>query len=372
MLRRSGNNTIDLSSPSPKKTRASEHLQPSASSCAYPSGHAVASSVLRPESLGPLLALGPLNLELEDSQVELGVDDDAVEVRMDECADDDEDDCSGFPVVGEEEEAGGCGPSHGFRNVCLVDSLRAHDLPAPYTQDGPFRVSEGNAWTKRIGVGLVEITQPHANTISLPEGKYIYYTGPEQCPMLCSLGLVPGHFVALTIKEGTVIMANSCNQRRIGLSQLVDLVAVSGSRVYKLKLITQNPHGDHIKHDEIGGVTKKPATNLVQKATSTSEPTKPVYTTPLKECCVCGHDNMNPSNHVVDATVYGMTGPMAVQVHTARCNGKGCRVTYGPNFFTEAGTKTNTVSFHELGDVLFISVKKGFTIDYLKYHSLLE
>ena len=51
--------------------------------------------------------------------------------------------------------------------------------------------------------------------------------------------------------------------------------------------------------------------------------------------------------------------------HVKKCQSFACRKTYGPSFFTECGEKINTASPDDLQDALFVSVKKGFTCDYL-------
>ena len=77
--------------------------------------------------------------------------------------------------------------------------------------------------------------------------------------------------------------------------------------------------------------------------------------------------------HKVDATLYGMSGPEKVSVATARCTSYSCRRTYGPNFYIEQSAKINTLPDVDVaGEAVFLSPKIGFTVNYLRYHMLLE
>ncbi|CAJ1458372.1 unnamed protein product [Effrenium voratum] len=75
---------------------------------------------------------------------------------------------------------------------------------------------------------------------------------------------------------------------------------------------------------------------------------------------------LSKSAHDVKAIVYGMTGGIDVQVRTMRCTSYSCRRTFGPNFFVDAGSKINTATPEDIDEVLFLSNKMGFTVDYLK------
>ena len=77
--------------------------------------------------------------------------------------------------------------------------------------------------------------------------------------------------------------------------------------------------------------------------------------------------------HKVDATLYGMSGPEKVSVVTVRCTSYSCRRTYGPNFYIEQSAKINTLPDVDVaGEAVFLSPKIGFTVNYLRYHMLLE
>ena len=54
-------------------------------------------------------------------------------------------------------------------------------------------------------------------------------------------------------------------------------------------------------------------------------------------------------------------------VRTMRCNSRACRTTFGPNFFVENGNKVNTAAPEDVSDVLFVNMKVGFAVNYLKY-----
>ena len=75
---------------------------------------------------------------------------------------------------------------------------------------------------------------------------------------------------------------------------------------------------------------------------------------------------------MVDACVFGLDGPYDVKVQTMRCTAYACRTTFGPNFYTDNGSKINTASIADVKEVLFISTKRGFTVNYLRYHTQLE
>ena len=87
--------------------------------------------------------------------------------------------------------------------------------------------------------------------------------------------------------------------------------------------------------------------------------------------CLCGHRNL-VKGHDIEAIVYTMGGAADTVVKTMRCTSYGCRKTYGPNFVTDAGFKINTALPEDVDEVLSVSVKRGFTVDYLKHHVQLE
>ena len=97
---------------------------------------------------------------------------------------------------------------------------------------------------------------------------------------------------------------------------------------------------------------------------------KKVYSTHMRQC-VCGHRSFS-LGHEIDAVVYTLAGSSSVTVKTMRCNGFGCRTTFGPNFVIDQGKKVNTACPDDVAEVLFISPKVGFHIDYLKYHAGLQ
>ncbi|CAE7162509.1 unnamed protein product [Symbiodinium necroappetens] len=75
----------------------------------------------------------------------------------------------------------------------------------------------------------------------------------------------------------------------------------------------------------------------------------------------------------VDATLYGMSGPEKVSVVTVRCTSYSCRRTYGPHFYIDRSVKINTLPDVDVAEeAIFLSPKIGFTVNYLRYHMLLE
>ena len=50
-----------------------------------------------------------------------------------------------------------------------------------------------------------------------------------------------------------------------------------------------------------------------------------------------------------------------------------CTTTYGPNFYIDESAKINTLlDIDVAGEAIFLSPKIGFTVNYLRYHMLLE
>lgn len=83
---------------------------------------------------------------------------------------------------------------------------------------------------------------------------------------------------------------------------------------------------------------------------------KNVYKTHV-ESCHCGHRSFS-TGHDIPAVVYSLGGERTTTVRTMHCNGYECRTTFRPNFFVENGGKINTAGPDDLGDVLFINMRK--------------
>ena len=92
------------------------------------------------------------------------------------------------------------------------------------------------------------------------------------------------------------------------------------------------------------------------------------FRTPLTLCSCWGQHQL-VRNHGSSAVVYDLIGKDLVQVDTYRCHG--CDTIYGPTFKKVSGVAQNNVVVSQLAleDVLFLNVKVGFTIRYLKYHA---
>ena len=94
------------------------------------------------------------------------------------------------------------------------------------------------------------------------------------------------------------------------------------------------------------------------------------YTTPLEQC-VCQRGRL-PNNSAVEAVRYGVDGARPVQVQQKQCSQRGCRVTFGPNFCFLGNTKRNTATVSALGDTLFISSKRAFSLRLLRFYTSLS
>lgn len=162
------------------------------------------------------------------------------------------------------------------------------------------------------------------------------------------------HFFALTHVEGYAIVIDGDRRAQIQLSELCDISSSSKHYVFKLTAGLASPESlQAYPYTVTGGALSKP-----------------IYVTAMKKC-ICGHSKLSPS-HLIEASVFGLDGPMEVQVQTMRCTHYSCRITFGPNFYTMAGSKINTADVADLTDALFVSAKRGFTLNYLKYHTQLE
>ena len=95
----------------------------------------------------------------------------------------------------------------------------------------------------------------------------------------------------------------------------------------------------------------------------------------------------NPYNHDIDDVLAGdlQKNGKSRRLHTiiswidnsffdgcGYCTHYNCRMIFGPNFYTMAGSKINTIDIADLINILFVNTKQGFTLIYLKYHRQLE
>ena len=76
-------------------------------------------------------------------------------------------------------------------------------------------------------------------------------------------------------------------------------------------------------------------------------------------------------HHTISAVSFDLIGRNEVVVETKRC--PQCKTIYGPNFRNRDGQLINTTKISDmaLDEVLFINMKVGFTIRFLKYHASL-
>lgn len=87
---------------------------------------------------------------------------------------------------------------------------------------------------------------------------------------------------------------------------------------------------------------------------------------PLSECSVCGGALTARSHH--EAMIYGFGNPEAINIQSARCVRKGCRLTYTYNLVEMGGVFYNC--FHPndfLHGLFFVNRYVGFTIPYIKF-----
>ncbi len=81
--------------------------------------------------------------------------------------------------------------AEGFRNVCLLTSIRAHGIEVPITRDGPFRaLTDGNAFLSPVGYKLT-----HTPFASLTTGQYVKWH--------------KGHFTAVNVGQQVQVIDGS-------------------------------------------------------------------------------------------------------------------------------------------------------------------
>ena len=95
-----------------------------------------------------------------------------------------------------------------------------------------------------------------------------------------------------------------------------------------------------------------------------------MHTSPLS-FCTCGSSWKMAPHHTISAVSFDLIGRNEVVVETKRC--PQCKMIYGPNFRNRDGQLINTTKISDmaLDEVLFINMKVGFTIRFLKYHAYL-
>jgi hypothetical protein len=199
----------------------------------------------------------------------------------------------------------------------------------------------------------------------------------------------------MMVREGTITVFDGEQTQQISSTQLDSMLADATLTIFRL--------GNHkpstlIALDDqpvrVGGATrkkavtkpkavrKKPAAAMVQKkketnsaseqkvkAVTDNKPVTFVYTTPLTTCTSCNTGSL--TNHcLMDVLMYDVTGRQDVRVQTKQCSKISCRMNYAPNFKNIGNDKVNTCSARSLADndVLFISVKRGFTVRLIRYH----
>lgn len=200
-------------------------------------------------------------------------------------------------------------------------SLQNLGLPVVCEKDGPFSVSFGKSLLQPLGLQLC------LHSLSfVPDGKYIVHDENNM------------HFFALVVREGFVQTLDDAAVVQISLSTLTIMLSDTNFTFYKC--CTPKPLPDSQKN-VFGGAGVL---------------AKNVYKTHVQSCH-CGHRSFS-TGHDIPAVVYSLGGERTTTVRTMRCNGYQCRTTFGPNFFVENGKKINTAGPDDLGDVLFINMRK--------------
>jgi hypothetical protein len=89
--------------------------------------------------------------------------------------------------------------------------------------------------------------------------------------------------------------------------------------------------------------------------------------TPLKLCCLCGSNLHVAVDQCEYATVITTNGVSTVRHYKKRCNNSDCRKTHAFNYIQVGRSNVNTLpSITEVGEIIFVSGKFGFSIAYLE------
>ncbi|CAJ1352020.1 unnamed protein product [Effrenium voratum] len=232
----------------------------------------------------------------------------------------------------------GCGASNEtYSEVCLCNSLRSLGCPISYDKNGPFTAADGCEMLAPLGATLKLVS----TNSKLQPGKFIV------------LDTTRSHFFAVINANGKVQKVDDGMHAYISADVFAEFMKSPMYHVVKLTFMCA------------GASSLCPAFHIPGGALS-----KPVYSTHMKSCS-CGHKALSKA-HDIEAVVYSMSGPSDAIVRTMRCTAWGCRKTYGPNFVNVDGCKLNTANPQDIQKVLFVNVKRGFSLEYLQYHTQLE
>ncbi|CAJ1401529.1 unnamed protein product [Effrenium voratum] len=232
----------------------------------------------------------------------------------------------------------GCGASNEtYSEVCLCNSLRSLGCPISYDKNGPFTAADGCEMLAPLGATLKLVS----TNSKLQPGKFIV------------LDTTRIHFFAVINANGKVQKVDDGTHAYISADVFAEFMKSPMYHVFKLTFMCA------------GASSLCPAFHIPGGALS-----KPVYSTHMKSCS-CGHKALSKA-HDIEAVVYSMSGPYDAIVRTMRCTAWGCRKTYGPNFVNVDGCKLNTANPQDIQKVLFVNVKRGFSLEYLQYHTQLE
>ena len=233
-----------------------------------------------------------------------------------------------------------------FTDVCLFLALQSMGFPVGAPHSGPFRVSQGNVVLAKFGVALHEVS-----SMCVSEGG---------CYLVHDASDIKAHFFHLEL-SGCDATKYDKDHNGVTIvdhlypSELLAMLADSTKTFYKLGLSTGKPE---IIRDLLAGANRTRRGS--GKSCHTTKPAEQLRTCETHlENCVCG--GSLSKDHIIDAQVYGTSGPFKVKVQTWRCNDRDCRAVHGPNFYVENGEKINTAEISDLSDILFINNKKGFT-----------
>lgn len=95
-----------------------------------------------------------------------------------------------------------------------------------------------------------------------------------------------------------------------------------------------------------------------------------VFTTPLTTCVICPAEKVHglTQNTLAKSMRYDFDGAKQVWTQQMQCTNRRCRTTYGPNYLVLNHSKMqNTASMATLGNTLFVSAKRAFSVKMLMF-----
>ena len=220
--------------------------------------------------------------------------------------------------------------------------LQSFGLPIKMVKNGPFSVSNMNEMMSHFHVEFIPVSS-----------KYVGMDGLYLCH-------AESHFTGLCCREGLVRHFDNGHVKECSISFPMQLANLGKTTFFRL--VEKRTHDPHRLCNVVGGagtVHKPPATN----------PELPHFTCPLVRCAVPGCEGSLIEKQHVKAICYEMTGLQDIIFVPKQCSSRTCCSTYGYNFRWLNGSKINVLNVEDFkDDVIFASAKKGFSIQYLRYH----